>query len=228
MRCAECGRLYWLRYADAISAGFPCQDVSYCGLGEGLDAERSGLVWEAIRVIRELRPRIALLENVAALLDRGMGRIIGSLAESGYDCEWDCFPASAFGAYHDRDRVFIVAHRTEGNGKSHDLLEAGDEWRASFQSRRLHSMAVATRAQRENSRLEHESGLARMVLRIPDQVERLEALGNVCCPQIAEWIAQRIKAVLEAEEVNGSDAVDDASREGTPNDTSSGNARLAK
>jgi DNA (cytosine-5)-methyltransferase 1 len=194
MRCAECGRLYWLPYADIISGGFPCQDISYCGYGEGLDGERSGLWWEQHRIIRELRPQLALVENVSALLGRGFGRVVGSLAEIGYDCEWDCFPASAFGAYHDRDRVFIVAHRKEGNGFPHDLLEAGEEWRASFQSRRLHSMAVATRAERENSRLEHEPGLARMVSRIPDQVQRLEALGNICIPQIAEWIGRRILA----------------------------------
>lgn len=193
----ECGSNN-LKQVDVICGGFPCQDISYCGLGAGLEGERSGLVFHALRIIRELRPRIAVLENVAALLNRGMGRVIGGLAASGYDSEWDCFPASAFGLYNDRDRVFIVAHRTEGDGQPHDLLEAGDQWRSSFQSRRLHSMAVATRAKRENTRLEHEPGLARMVLMIPNQVERLESLGNVVVPPIAEWIAERIAGRLTA------------------------------
>jgi DNA (cytosine-5)-methyltransferase 1 len=140
------------------------------------------------------------VENVAALLDRGMGDILRDLAESGYCAEWDCLPASAFGAYHERDRAFIVAYCEEGNGEPYDLLEAGDQWRSSFQSRRLHSMAVATRAKRENTRLEHEPGLARMVFRIPNQIQRLEALGNTVDPRITEWIAERIKKVIIKDE----------------------------
>lgn len=198
-RCAECGRKHWLRWCDVITAGFPCQDVSWCGLGAGLDGKRSGLVWHALDLICTLRPRIALLENVSALLDRGIGRILAKLAEGGFDAEWDCLPASAFGAYHERDRAFIVAYRQKGNGKPHDLLEASKERRASLQSRRLHSMAVATRAERENTRLEHEPRLARMVLRIPDQVQRLEALGNTVDPRISEWLAWRIRQVIERE-----------------------------
>ena len=182
---------------DVLTIGFPCQDISFCGLGAGLEGERSGLWREGLRAIRLVRPRIVVVENVAALLDRGLGDVLRDLAESGYRAEWDCLPASAFGAYHERDRVFIVAYREEGNGEPHDLLEAGEEWRSSFQSRRLHSMAVATRAERENSRLEHEPELARMVLRIPDQVQRLEALGNTVDPRITEWIARRILAYEE-------------------------------
>jgi DNA (cytosine-5)-methyltransferase 1 len=163
-----------------------------------LEGERSGLWREGLRAIRLVQPRIVVVENVAALLNRGMGDVLRDLAESGYRAEWDCLPASAFGAYHERDRVFIVAHREEGNGEPHDLLEAGEEWRSSLQSRRLHSMAMATRAERENSRLEHEPELARMVLRIPNQVQRLESLGNTVDPRITEWIARRI---LEADGV---------------------------
>lgn len=181
---------------DVLTGGFPCQDISFCGKGAGLAGERSGLWRQMLRAVRFFRPRVTVVENVSALLDRGMGEILGDLAESGLDAEWDCLPASAFGYYHDRDRILIVAYSAEGNGFTHDLLEAGDEWRASFQSRRLHSMAVATRAERENTRLEHEPRLARMVLRIPNQVQRLEALGNVIVPDVAQWIAERIKAVL--------------------------------
>jgi len=99
-----------LEYVDVICGGFPCQDISYAGRGAGLDGERSGLFFEAIRVVRELQPRVVVLENVAALLTRGLDRVLGTLAEIGYDAEWHCIPVAYVGAPHIRDRVFIVAH----------------------------------------------------------------------------------------------------------------------
>ena len=96
--------------ADVICAGFPCQDISVAGKGAGLSGARSGLWTEALRAIRMVRPKYAILENVAALRNRGLCTILGALAESGYDSEWDCLPASAFGAPHQRDRLFVVAY----------------------------------------------------------------------------------------------------------------------
>ena len=98
---------------DLISGGFPCQDISQAGRGAGIKGERSGLWKEMLRIICEIRPRYVLVENVAALLGRGLGTVLGDLAESGYDAEWDCIPASAVGAPHRRDRVWIVAKRAD-------------------------------------------------------------------------------------------------------------------
>jgi len=95
---------------DLICAGFPCQDISYAGRGDGIEGERSGLFFEAIRVVRLLRPRYVLLENVAALLTRGLDRVHGELAQIGYCSESHCIPAAALGAPHIRDRVFILAY----------------------------------------------------------------------------------------------------------------------
>jgi DNA (cytosine-5)-methyltransferase 1 len=95
--------------ADVITAGFPCQDISLAGDGAGLAGARSGLYRHVIRAIRLVRPRFAVLENVAALLGRGMGTVLGDMAEVGYDAEWHCIPASAVGAPHRRDRVWIIA-----------------------------------------------------------------------------------------------------------------------
>jgi len=95
--------------ADIITAGFPCQDISFAGKGAGLAGARSGLVWPLMRTIRLVRPRAALLENVAALLGRGLGSILGHLAEVGYDTEWHCISAASVGAPHQRDRVWIIA-----------------------------------------------------------------------------------------------------------------------
>ena len=95
---------------DVITAGFPCQDISIAGHGAGLDGERSGLWSEVARIVGEIRPRWVMLENVAALLGRGMGRVIGDLAAIGYDAQWEVISASAVGAPHRRQRVWIVAH----------------------------------------------------------------------------------------------------------------------
>jgi DNA (cytosine-5)-methyltransferase 1 len=96
--------------ADVITAGFPCQDVSLAGKRAGLSGARSGLYRHVVRAVRMVRPRVALLENVAALLCGGMGAVLGDLAEVGYDAEWHCIPACAIGAPHRRDRVWIIAN----------------------------------------------------------------------------------------------------------------------
>ncbi len=104
---------------DVITGGFPCQDISVAGKQAGIgEGTRSGLWSEIARLVGELRPCYAIMENVTALLsgDRGrwFGRVRGDLAEVGYDCEWHCIPASELGAHHHRDRVWIVAYP---NGK---------------------------------------------------------------------------------------------------------------
>jgi len=95
---------------DVICGGFPCQDISVAGKGAGLAGARSGLWYEYARIIGELRPRYVIVENVAALLARGMGTVLGDLSTLGYDAEWHVIPASAVGAPHRRERVWIVAH----------------------------------------------------------------------------------------------------------------------
>jgi DNA (cytosine-5)-methyltransferase 1 len=95
---------------DVICGGFPCQDISLAGKGAGIEGERSGLWTEYARIISELRPKFVIVENVAALLSRGLDRVLGDLAEIGYDAEWHCIPASAVGAPHRRDRIWIVAY----------------------------------------------------------------------------------------------------------------------
>ena len=98
-----------LARVDVVCGGFPCQDLSYAGRGAGLAGRRSGLWWEYLRIVRELEPRIVVVENVSALLARGLDAVLGSLAEAGYDAEWRCVRASDAGAPHRRERIFIVA-----------------------------------------------------------------------------------------------------------------------
>jgi len=95
---------------DVICGGFPCQDLSFAGKGAGLTGARSGLWWEFHRLIKEIQPSWVIIENVAALRSRGLDKVLGSLAEIGYDAQWHCIPASAIGAHHQRDRVWIIAY----------------------------------------------------------------------------------------------------------------------
>lgn len=101
---------------DLVAGGFPCQDISNGGRRAGIGGARSGLWREYARIVRTLRPRFVLVENVAALRTRGLGVVLGDLAAIGYDAEWQCIPAAAVGARHIRDRLFIVAyHRSLSN-----------------------------------------------------------------------------------------------------------------
>lgn len=120
---------------DAICGGFPCQDISVAGKGAGLAGARSGLWWEFHRLIAETRPKWVIAENVSALRSRGLDEVLGSLAALGYDAEWHCIPASAVGAPHRRDRIWIVAYpnnygrvsaeNTEGDSEGNDGSQAG-------------------------------------------------------------------------------------------------------
>jgi len=95
---------------DIIVGGFPCQDISLAGKGAGLAGARSGLWYEYHRLIKEIRPSWVIAENVSALRSRGLDEVLRSLAEIGYDAEWHCIPASAVGAPHRRDRIWIIAY----------------------------------------------------------------------------------------------------------------------
>ncbi len=96
---------------DLICGGFPCTDISVAGKRLGIEGPQSGLWSEFARIIGVLRPRIVVVENVSALIVRGVERVLGDLATLGYDAIWDCIPAAAVGAPHRRDRFFLVARR---------------------------------------------------------------------------------------------------------------------
>lgn len=106
----------WRGRVDVVTGGFPCQPFSSAGRQRGADDERNGWPWTA-RILREVRPRVALLENVANLLTHDyFGTILGDLAALGYDVVWDCIPASAVGAPHRRDRLWILAYLADARG----------------------------------------------------------------------------------------------------------------
>ena len=96
-------------HADILTAGYPCQPFSHAGRRQGEQDDRH--IWpEVLRAIRSLRPGLVVLENVRGHLSLGFGRVLGDLAEAGFDAEWCLLRASDVGAPHGRARVFVVAH----------------------------------------------------------------------------------------------------------------------
>jgi DNA (cytosine-5)-methyltransferase 1 len=98
----------WRGIVDVVSGGFPCQDISAAGRGAGITGERSGLWKEGGRIIGEVRPGFAFVENSPLLTRRGLGVVLGDLAEMGYDAEWCVLGGSDLGAWHQRKRIWIL------------------------------------------------------------------------------------------------------------------------
>jgi len=114
---------------DLICGGFPCQDISVAGKGAGLAGARSGLWREFARIIGELQPSYIIVENVPALTARGLGTVLGEISSLGYDAEWHVIPASAVGAPHRRERIWIVGYargEPAGGGIAAGTFERGE------------------------------------------------------------------------------------------------------
>jgi DNA (cytosine-5)-methyltransferase 1 len=200
-------------YVDVLCGGFPCQDISLAGRGAGLAGERSGLWREFARLIGELRPRYVLVENVPALTSRGLDVVLADLAACGFDAEWDHLPASAFGAPHRRDRIWLVAYpdAERRNGRTGQLGarrrgEPADGCQDTHEGRAVDD-ALRGRYRAPEGQLSAgrdgaldagwwltEPDVGRVAHGIPARVDRLRALGNALVPQIAEWIGTQIMA----------------------------------
>lgn len=194
---------------DLVCGGFPCPPVSVAGKRRGSADER--WMWpEFARVVRLLRPRFVLVENVAGLLTLGLGDVLGSLAGIGYDAEWTVLRASDVGAPHRRARVFIIARLADPDGTRLALWSC------------VGGNARTERAPAERGGVSHDwppgpgdapgwsayltrhPGLEPAIRRGADGVpagldprsrrRRLRALGNAVVPQVAEWIGRRIVA----------------------------------
>jgi len=100
----------WAGAVDVVTGGFPCQDISQCGAGKGIEGERSGLWKQMARIICEVRPACVVVENSPMLTSRGLGVVLGDLARMGFDAKWGVFRASSIGAAHHRARLFLVAN----------------------------------------------------------------------------------------------------------------------
>ncbi len=182
-------------FPDLITSGTPCQPASLVGKRRG-DSDERWLWPDTIRVIGELQPRFALMENPRAILSLDGGSafrgILGELADFGYDVLWDVIPASALGAGHRRERVWILAahsdraglERHAGNGKAgRDQEASGHAAESYLSSRRI-----------DSPKWYHQSGIQPVVDGIPGWLakDQLAAVGNAIVPQVAFTILAAI------------------------------------
>lgn len=207
---------------DLLAGGFPCQPVSVAGKRLAEDDPR--WLWpEFGRLIRILRPRAALLENVPGLFTSGFGIVLSDLAALGYDAEWDCIPAAAVGAPHRRDRVFIIATPRPdlrrdmadaldtgsfGNGSAgRDAVRSGGQvvadptWEGLERANREVRLEQRSRCRDYSgggiqNQWEPEPAVGRVAHGIPRRVDRLRGLGNAVVPQVAEVVGRRVMEIL--------------------------------
>ena len=211
---------------DVICGGFPCQDLSTAGKQAGMDeGTRSGLWSEIVRLAGELRPSFIIVENVAALLrgpseqpGRWFGRVLGDLAECGYDAEWHCIPASYIGACHHRDRAWIVAYpkglaegglpqrkttkdtrfkqcgKNMANSTSFGQPRSGQPIFPICEKTGNYRETIGAFSSRVGSIWRAEPDVGRVANGVPRRVDRLRSLGNAVVPQIPELIGHAILA----------------------------------
>lgn len=179
---------------DVVCGGFPCQEVSHAGTRTGLAGKRSGLWSEFRRLIEEISPRFAIIENVSALRSRGLGTVLREIAALGYDAEWHCITASAVGAPHKRERIWIIAYPKGG------ALEKLPVVSSESISREFGGMRGSDKP--FSYWADNKSPMAGMGNGVPGAMDRRDycnrsaALGNAVVPQIPEIIG---RAIMHAE-----------------------------
>ena len=164
----------WRGIVDVVSGGFPCQDISVAGNGDGLDGERSRMWREMARIIGEVRPQFAFVENSPMLTTRGLERVLADLTSMGYDSRWGVISASDIGANHRRERIWIYS--CLGNTKSAGFPTCalgqgqGEPWGTSIGSARW---------------WQAEPNVGRVADGVASRVDRLKAIGNGQVPLCA-------------------------------------------
>jgi DNA (cytosine-5)-methyltransferase 1 len=158
----------WRGVVDVVCGGFPCQDISCAGSRRGIEGERSGLWSEFARIISEVRPRFAFIENSSDLAIRGLNRVLADLAALGMDAIWGVFSACATGAPHMRFRLFVLAYPKSGRARQLRRIKCPQE---SASKRNIHWTLS-------------ESGIARKVDGVAGVVDRLKATGNGQVPAV--------------------------------------------
>jgi len=184
---------WWTNHArptvHVVAGGFPCQPFSRAGRQRGLADERWGWPW-MFDVIRAVRPGHVLMENVPALLDDrdAFGKMLGDLAELGFDAEWSVLSACAVGAPHTRERLFLVAHTDRIAGQARLGTGQGGTLPGEYrgQGAWAHPDGLAV--------VEADTRSRRVADGVPDglDADRIRALGNAVVPQVAEHIGRLI------------------------------------
>ena len=215
----------WRGIVDVVSGGFPCQDISVANTkGDGLDGERSGMWKEMARIIGEVRPKYAFVENSPMLTIRGLDRVLADLASMGFNAEWGVLGAADVGANHQRDRIWIVGknanpellgcqertneQRIDGNGKTpskfSNLCQTQSKEMGYTESSRL-SSCFDGQGQGQSWRAsigvaqwwQIEPPLDRVANGMADRVDRLKAIGNGQVPLCAATAWNILKGRLD-------------------------------
>jgi DNA (cytosine-5)-methyltransferase 1 len=175
--------LPWRGIIDIVSGGFPCQDISVAGKGAGISGEKSSMWQHMARIIGEVRPQFAFVENSPMLTSRGLGDVLGDLAEMGYDSQWGIFSAREAGAPHVRERIFILAADNDSDRKL---------WRNTIKNKKFTKINVFDKFE-DCRNLEEVQNLPEfapsLIWRknngIPGAMDRLKCLGNAQVPAVA-------------------------------------------
>ena len=179
----------WCGSVDVVSGGFPCQDLSVAKQGaEGIDGSRSGLWKQMARIVCEVRPRFVFVENSPALTFRGLGRVLGDLAEMGFDACWGVFSAADVGAPHIRERIWILAYA--GSLAEYrpvlakDCPELGGDKAVRCEDWKQFALVAGVPAGLGRWRELGQPGLVRVDDGVADVLDRLHAVGNGQVPAV--------------------------------------------
>ena len=188
---------------NILSGGFPCQDISYAKSWtsndsfreNGIGGKRSGLWFEYLRIIDEIRPDIVVAENVSALTKQGLDVVVRTLAEIGYDAEWSDLSAYEFGAPHKRERIWIVAY-PQRVGRKHESVIFSEIFKQKIRYSPKWELSRAICKENGKKTLPGNFGIYDGVPRRVDDANRITALGNAIVPDIAYEIFKHINAYL--------------------------------
>jgi len=169
----------WRGLVDVVSGGFPCQDISAAGKGAGIEGERSNMWKHMARIIGEVEPTFAFIENSPMLRTRGLGVVLQDLAKMGYDAKWGVLGASDVGAQHKRERLWIVAYSNSKRLQwSHNYSEKTKRLQQSI-TEHIQIGVPITRAMLSTSYFQRRADA------VAYWVDRLKAIGNGQVPLCA-------------------------------------------
>jgi DNA (cytosine-5)-methyltransferase 1 len=179
----------WRGIVDVVSGGFPCQDISQAGKGVGIGGERSGMWSEMARIIGEVRPKYAFIENSPMLTSRGLERVLADLASMGFNAEWGVLGAGDVGAPHLRKRIWIVGRHTKWQLANTNLLgHIHGQPKVNTTKRgvnALRDLATSSSWCGTKRYWSVEPNVGRVVDGLADRMDRLKALGNGQVPLCA-------------------------------------------
>jgi len=192
----------WRGVVDIVTGGFPCQDISAAGKGEGITGERSGLWKEMARIICEVGPRFVLVENSPVLTSRGLGVVLGDLAAMGYDARWGVLGAVHAGAPHKRERIWIVANANGSSCKDQRMLNRSLDQRISSinesERRSVLSCVSNSRADVANAKMPNDKACVS-----PQRLEegsQVQLRGSCSSPDVADSNGERRSAGIPKQE----------------------------